>query len=248
MDKKHPKYIFIGKTLFFPKEKILCVGDLHLGFEKMLKSNGLEFPVKQFEGIKKELEEVILHINTRYGKIEKIIFLGDIKHHYGFELEEKKEVLKLLGFLKKYVRDENKIIFIRGNHEKNDKNGKYIDYFIEKDIAFIHGDRDFLEIYDKTVNLIVMGHLHPGITLRDEMKIRNEKYKCFLVGRYKKKEIVIVPSFLSFTEGVAANEIEEIMDNRFSIIPNSELSDFQVFACNELGEDALDFGRLEELS
>jgi metallophosphoesterase superfamily enzyme len=92
-----------------------------------------------------------------------------------------------------------------------------------------------------------MGHLHPSITLRDEMKIKNEKYKCFLQGRFKKKDFIILPSFLSLTEGVAANEMEEIMDNKFSIIPNKELDNFEVFVCQDLGEEALDFGKLESL-
>jgi hypothetical protein len=240
------RYVLIGKTLFFPKEKILVIGDLHLGFEKMLRNQGLDFPIKQFEGIKEELEQTIKHIKARFGKIEEIVLLGDIKHHYSFEPEEKKEVSKLLLFLKKYVK-ENKIIFIRGNHEKNDKSEKYLDYYIVKDIVFIHGHREFLEIYDKKINLIVMGHLHPSVTLRDEMKIRNEKYKCFLIGRHKKKDIVILPSFLSFTEGVATNEIDEIMENSFSIIPSKILSTFDVFVVNSIGEEALAFGKLANI-
>lgn len=240
------KYVFIGKTLFFPKEKILVIGDLHLGFEKMLRNQGLDFPVKQFEGIKEELENTFKYIKAKYGKIEEIVLLGDIKHHYSFELEEQKEVNRFLTFLKKYI-DENKIVFIRGNHEKNDKNGKYLDYYIFKDIAFIHGHRDFLEIYDKKINIVIMGHLHPSVTLRDQMKIRNEKYKCFLVGRHKKKDFIVVPSFLSFTEGVAANEIEEINDHSFSIVPNEELDDFEVYVVSEVGEEALSFGKLKKL-
>jgi len=247
MIKNLRKYIFIGKTLFFPKEKILVIGDLHLGFEKMLRKAGLEFPIEQFEGIKEEIEKTIKHIKARYGKIDKIILLGDLKHHYSFELEERKELNQLVSFLRKYVENENRIIFIRGNHEKNDKNGKYVDYHIEKDIVFVHGDRDFLDLYDKRINLIVMGHLHPSVTLRDEMKIRNEKYKCFLVGRHKKKEVVILPSFLSLTEGIAANEMDEIMKNDFSIITREELEDFEVFVCRGVGEEALGFGKLGEM-
>jgi len=245
-EKINKKYVFIGKTLFFPKDKIWVIGDLHLGFEKMLRDQGLQVPLHQFKYVQEELENITRHIKAKFGKIEKIILLGDIKHHYSFETEEKKEIDKLLRVLKQYV-DEQDIIFIRGNHERNDKNGKYQDYYIFKDIIFVHGDRDFLEIYDKKINLVIMGHLHPGVTLRDEMKIRNEKYKCFLVGSFKKKDFVVVPSFLEFTEGVAANEMEEIMGNEFSIIPNSELGSFEVFVTNSLGEDALDFGKLKNL-
>jgi putative SbcD/Mre11-related phosphoesterase len=240
------KYVFIEKTLFFPKEKIWVIGDLHLGWEKMLRDSGLTIPIKQFSQVQEELEKIIKNIKAKFGKIEQIVLLGDIKQHYGFEFEEKKEVEKLLRVLKQQVPEQN-IIFIRGNHELNDKNGKYQDYFILKDIAFVHGHREFPEIYDKKINLIVMGHLHPSITLRDEMKIRNEKYKCFLVGRYRKKDFVVLPSFLIYVEGVASNEIEEIEGNSFSIIPNKELDNFETFVVTDIGEEPLSFGKLKDL-
>lgn len=243
---KNQRYCFVGKTLFFIKEKILVVGDLHLGYEEALRQRGLDVPLNQFEEMKEELEKTILNIKARYGKIEQVIFLGDIKHHFNYMATEREELKKLISFLKKYV-EENNIIFIRGNHEKNEKNGKYVDYYILKDIAFIHGHRDFLEIYAKEINLVVMGHLHPTITLSDKMKIKREKYKCFLVGKYKNKEIIIVPSFLSITEGVAANEFNDESGYDFSIVPNKELENFRVFTVSELGEEALDFGKLKDI-
>jgi putative SbcD/Mre11-related phosphoesterase len=243
------KYIFIGKTLFFPSEKIVVVGDLHLGYEKALRHRGLEVPLRQFEEMKEEFSKTLENIKARFGKIEEIIFLGDIKHHFNYIGEEKEEINKLISFLRKYVENENRIIFIRGNHEKNDKNKKFLDYYIVKDIAFIHGDREFLEIYSKNINLIVIGHLHPTVTISDEMKIKREKYKCFLVGRFKKKDFVIIPSFLSITEGVSANEFneEKAGDANFCIIPSSELDNFEVYVCVDVGEEALSFGRLRDL-
>jgi putative SbcD/Mre11-related phosphoesterase len=247
MIKNNKRYEFIGKTLFFPKEKILVVGDLHLGYEGALRSRGLEVPIRQFEEMQEELEKTITHIRTRYGKIEELIFLGDIKHHFNFLATEKEDVKQLISFLRKRGIEENKVIFIRGNHERNDKSGKYIDFYIVKDIAFIHGDRDFIDIYDKNVNMVVMGHIHPTVTLQDKMKVRSEKYKCFLAGRYKKKDFVIVPSFLGITEGVSLTEFVDERGHDFSIIPNKELEGFDVFAVSELGEEALDFGKLGEL-
>jgi putative SbcD/Mre11-related phosphoesterase len=246
------KYIFIGKCLFFPKEKILVVGDLHLGYETALRTRGLEFPVNQFQEMQEELEKTILHIKARFGKIAEIIFLGDVKHHFGFIGEEKEELTKLLRFLRKYVENENRIIFIKGNHEKNEKSGKFIDYYIVKDIAFVHGNKEFLEAYDKKINLVVMGHIHPSVVLSDKMKIKREKYKCFLVGRYKKKEFVVLPSFLNIAEGVSSSEFssadfdEDEID--FSIVPQAELKDFEVFVCGEIGEEALGFGKLGKIS
>lgn len=246
---KNKKYIFIGKTLYFPKENILAVGDLHLGYDIALKSRGLEIPLKQFEEIVGEIEKIIDHIKARYGKIGelRIVFLGDIKHHFGFVASENEEVKKLLSFLRKKHIDENRVIFIRGNHEKNDKSGKFIDYYISSDIAFVHGDREFIEIYAKELNLIVLGHLHPSVTLTDEMKIKREKYKCFLVGRWKKKDAVILPSFMSTTEGVSFQEFIDEAGHDMAFIPNKKLEDFEVFVVQEIGSNALDFGKLGKL-
>ncbi len=246
-DEKNKKYIFIGKTLFFPKEKLLVVGDLHLGYEEYLRTRGLDVPIQQFEEIAEELGKIMDYIKSVYGKIEMIIFLGDIKHHFGYIANEKGEIKKLFSFLRKRGFEENRIIFIRGNHEKNDKNGKYQDYYIVKDIIFIHGYMEFIEIYEKNINLVVMGHIHPAITLQDKMKIRTEKYKCFLEGRYKKKDFVILPSFISATEGVSASELNDEKGYDFSIIPNKELENFEVYVVSEIGEKALNFGKLKKL-
>jgi len=48
------KYVFIGKSLFFPKEKILVIGDLHLGYDALLREKGIEIPLKQFEDVCEE--------------------------------------------------------------------------------------------------------------------------------------------------------------------------------------------------
>jgi uncharacterized protein len=246
------KYIFAGKTLFFPKDRILAIGDLHLGYETALRARGLEVPIRQFEEMQKELGQVFDYIRARYGKIEQVIFLGDIKHHFNYIATEKEEVKKLLSFLRKKGIEENKVIFIRGNHEKNEKSEKYLDYYIVKDIAFVHGHKEFLEIYDKNINLVVMGHLHPTVTLQDEMKVKSEKYKCFLAGRYRKKDFVVLPSFINITEGVSFSEFIDESGYDFSIVPNKDLEDFEVFACAEPGEaekegGALDFGKLKTL-
>ena len=249
MAEANKKYVFVGKTLFFPKDKILVVGDLHLGYDEALRQGGLEIPIGQFKETEKELTNTLENIKAKFGKIEQIIFLGDIKHHFNYLASEREEIKKLLSFLKKRGFEENNIIFIRGNHEKNEKNEKFIDFYIVKDMAFTHGDKEFLEVYDKNINLVVMGHLHPTVTLEDRMKIKNEKYKCFLVGRYKKKDFVVLPSFLSTTEGVSLSEYFDEKGYDFSIIPNSELENFEVFVVQDIEDsgDALDFGKLKNI-
>jgi len=243
------KYLFLGKALLFPKEKILVIGDLHLGYEEKLRKQGLAIPLNQLQEVKEEIRAIFKNIKARGIKIEKIVFIGDIKHGFGPDYEEKKQINDLIGFIRKDLKIKmQNLIFIRGNHEKNSPEGYYCDYYIEKDIAFVHGHKDYAEIYDKNINLIVMGHLHPTVTLRDGMKVKAEKYKCFLVGRYKKKDFVVMPSFLNITEGVSANEFDDYIGGGFdfSIVPNKELPGFEVFICQDL-DNALDFGKLRGL-
>jgi len=77
---QNKKYIFIGKTLYFPKENILAIGDLHLGYEEALRQRGLDVPISQFKEMGEELEKNLLHIKARFGKIGelRIVFLGDV--------------------------------------------------------------------------------------------------------------------------------------------------------------------------
>jgi len=243
------EYRLIGKTVFFPEQGILAVGDLHLGYEEMLKDQGVMVPFNQVQIVKKELSRVFRNIKERGEKLKKVILLGDIKHHFSFQKGEKFEVRKIMDFLKKYVKEEN-IILIKGNHERFELDKKeHHDYYIEKtksgDIAFLHGHKDFPELYRKSVRYFVMGHIHPAVVLGDEQGIKREKFKCHLIGKYKNKKVFILPSFFPFIEG---SEIEEMgkEGKEPSIIPLKKIREFNVYISGS-GEDleAYDFGTLK---
>lgn len=234
------KYEFVDKGLFFPEKGILAIADLHLGYENMLKQEGIDFPLKQLEQSKKDIEKIILKIGKE--KIKKIIILGDLKHHFNFDVGEKFEVRNFLKFLEKFVSEEN-IILLKGNHEKIELDRREYKFFhIEGDIAFVHGDQLLLNILDKDVKTIVMGHLHPALNISDKPGIKKEKYKCFLVGKWKKKDVIILPSFFSFREGTDPREDYE---GDYSFIPKKDLLKFEAFVVGE--EGVLSFGKLERI-
>jgi len=238
------KYEMIGKCLYFPNEKIVCVGDLHLGFEKMLHKSGVLFPMDQIKIVIGELEEIFKEIlECRKNKIEKIVLLGDLQHMFKYDKDEKFDVFELFQFLRGYVDEEN-IIVIRGNHDKIDLGKEFVDYFVENEIIFMHGHKDFLESYNKKIKLIVMGHLHSSVVLEDNQEVKKEEYKCFLKGKWKGKKVVSLPSFLPFVEGGKIENYKEDM----AMIPKKDLSNFEVFVVNEnLDEEALGFGKLKDL-
>ena len=144
-----------------------------------------------------------------------------------------------MDFLKEFVSKEN-IIIIAGNHDKIKLIGyDYVNFYLWDEIAFIHGDKEYKNIWDKKIKTVVMGHIHPAVTLRDFSNIKREKYKAFLIGKYKTIQFIVVTSFLPLIQGTEINEAyKEVKD--FSIIPKDTLQKFKKFL---IGKNKIyDFG------
>lgn len=222
------RYKFIGKSLFFSKEKILAIADLHIGYEEAMNKAGIFFPRVQFKEIMKDLEKIF----KETGNVKEIVVVGDLKHEFGkISDQEWSETLKVLDFLKE---KSEKVILIRGNHDKilgpiaEKREIEIKDYYVREGICFVHGDKIFAECLDKRVKIIVMGHRHPAVMLSD--KYKKEKYKCFLVGNWKKKEVIILPSFFPIIEGTDIINMEE---NNLLFIPENELRKFRVYVIGD---------------
>lgn len=236
------KYTFIGKAIFFPEERILALGDLHLGYENMFRKSGTNIFLNQLEETKKDLDNIFKRIKEEGDSVNIVVILGDLKHYFGYNETEENYVHELIVHLQNYVRSE-KIVFVKGNHDKIDiANKTFKKFFACKDIIFVHGNESFHEIYGPKIKYVVMSHLHPTLTLNDKQNIKREKYKCFLAGNFKGKEFIIVPSFLPFVEGSNIDEYEKT----FSIVPYPELENFEVYI---VGNDWIirDFGKFKEI-
>ena len=235
------KINYVGKTLLIEKDekKVLVIGDLHLGYLEKLRNSGVLILGNSFDDVLNELDLIFEKVEN----IDKIILLGDIKHEFGkISNEEWKEIGKLLKYLKN--KTEN-LIVIKGNHDKNMKvivenaGLKMINYYLDGNFAFMHGDKDFPEVWDKKIKFWVMGHGHPAVRINDGVK--EEKYKCFLRGKFNKKEIIIVPSFFGINEGSDPRDYDLGFAWKFDLLK------FGVFVVkNEL--EVLDFGILNKLN
>ncbi len=234
------KIKYVGKCLLIEsgKEKILVVGDLHLGYEEALNRSGVLVSRQMFDEIISDFNAIFGEV----GKVDKIILLGDIKHDFGgISRQEWEDVKNLVNYLKPFAR---KIITLRGNHDIIlepivDKIGiKLKDYYIWRDFFFSHGDRDFEEIWDKKIKHLIVGHGHPAIKLREGIKV--EKYKCFLSGKFKGKNIIVIPSFIEYYAGSdpRGGEVFLAWDINFR--------NFDVFVVGE-NLEVLDFGKLKSL-
>lgn len=219
-------------------EKILVVGDLHLGYDEAMRDAGYLIPGDLYKQIIMNFDKIFDKID----KVEKIILLGDVKHYFGkIAREEWEEVTRLTAYLKKRSKE---LIIIKGNHDKliepvaEKANVRIFDYYILNNFCFVHGDNNFKEnkeIWGKKIDYIVMGHAHPAVIISDNIK--TEKYKCFLIGNYKGKKIIIVPSFFPLKEG---------SDIRETDIPEKWRFKADKFEVKIVGEDleVLEFGRL----
>lgn len=221
--------------------KILVIADFHLGYDERIKVTDLQ----------EKIEEVFDTLAKEDIKIKKIILLGDIKHEFGKITDtEWREVLLLVDFLKKKISTPKKnLIIIKGNHDLVlapilKKRGIGLkDYYKIGNICFLHGDRFPKECEESRV--LFLGHLHPLISLKDRYK--SEKYKCFLKGKWKGKEVIVLPSFSLYTSGFDLTKIKNNINQEFFIIKDKDIERFNVLIYDEKDKKILDFKKLKEI-
>ncbi|MDK2372240.1 MAG: metallophosphoesterase [Candidatus Korarchaeota archaeon] len=197
------KYLLANSIEVFPYgamvNSTLVVADLHLGYEDALREKGVELPYEQYPWIK---GEILRYISER--DPETVVLNGDIKHEFGGALsQEWREVLDLIRSL----REEGvRIEVVRGNHDNYLipillREGIEIrdPYLILGNIMYFHGHKELLAI-PEGVDLIVMGHEHPAISLRDDLG-GGHKLKVFLRGNYMGAEVLVLPALSPLAPG-----------------------------------------------
>ena len=83
-----------------------------------------------------------------------------------------------------------------------------------------------------------MAHDHPAVALRSG--VRTEKVKCFLRGKWKRKDLIQIPSLNFVTEG--SDLLEE---GALSPFMQKNKGDFEVYAVE--GFKVFRFGKLKHL-
>ena len=232
-----------------PQTKILIIADLHIGFEESIVEKGI-FPRIQTHEIITNLNKIFDNLNKNHGikKLDKIIILGDLKHEHGkISDAEWRETLHVLDFL---TGKTGEIILIKGNHDNilgpiaGKRNVRLENFYQYKDILFMHGHKEYkTAMKKKGIKILISGHLHPAVTLADEYK--KEKYKCFLLGKYKRKQTYILPSFNPINRGFDLKLTPNPKGRYYHIIPDNKLKSFNVIISSQ--GKAYDFGKLKKL-
>lgn len=239
------KLRFIGKCLLIESdgERVLVVGDLHLGYEEALNRGGVLVGRKMFDEMISDLNAVFGEV----GEVDKVILLGDVKHDFGgISKQEWKEVNAILDYLESMCK---RVVVVKGNHDNilepilKKRKIKLLGVYIWNGFAFLHGDDDYEEIWQDAIQTIIVGHGHPAVKLREKGGVKEEKYKCFLSGRFRGKKMVVVPSFIDYYVGSDPREDEMVM------AWDVDWGNFDVFIVSEDSSkmDALSFGKLKKL-
>ncbi len=225
-------------ALYIEDKHILIISDLQIGFEESLSKQGVLVPRFQYKDIVDRLEIIF----SKVGRVDKVVINGDLKHEFGnISKQEWKEITRLMDYLS---RRSNEIVVVKGNHDiflkpiTDKKEVKIVDEYVTNDIIMMHGHKISENIKNK--KLIIIGHEHPAVSLREGVKA--EKFKCFLKGRYGRSALIVQPSFNPLIEGTDVTK-EELL----SPFLHKGIKDFEVFVVDERERKTRYFGRLGEV-
>tara|TARA_Y100000310_G_scaffold144893_3_gene144250 strand:- start:60244 stop:60942 length:699 start_codon:yes stop_codon:yes gene_type:complete len=210
----------------------LIIGDLQLGYETELHKQGVLIPSFQLKDILKRLNNIFEQTTAK-----RIVINGDIKHQFGSISEQEwREILQLFDYLFTKVRE---IILVKGNHDltlrpiAKKRNIEIQDSYKIDEVTILHGHK----LPKETTKTLVIGHEHPAISFP---KRPSEKYKCFLVGKWKKSTLFILPSFNPLTEGS-----DVLQENFLSPFLQENINNFEVYIVE--GKKPLHFGKIKTI-
>ena len=220
--------------LYIKKHKLLVFADFHIGYEESLNKQGVLIPRFQFKDIIQRLEKILARV-----KPDTIVVNGDLKHEFGkISEQEWRETLKLIELLAKNCK---KLLLTKGNHDKivepiaKKRNIGIVDSYEIDGILIIHGDK--VPKNTGKYKTIIIGHEHPAVSIRERGRI--EKFKCFLAGKYKRKALIVQPSFNLITEGT-----DVLRGDLLSPFLHQDLKNFDVYV---VADKIYKFGKLRNL-
>lgn len=221
--------------LYLKKHKTLIIGDIHIGYEEALNKKGVLVPRFQLKELLERLEKLVLKT-----KPSTIIINGDVKHEFGtISDQEWRDTLKVFDLLSKHADD---IVLVKGNHDRiiepiAAKRGiEVVDNVSLEDVYITHGDEIPESLGLQSSKTIIIGHEHPAIGLRKGQRI--EMFKCFLVGKWQKKNLVVMPSFNLVVKGT------DVLQDKLLSPFLTDISKFDVYIS---ADKVYKFGKIEQL-
>lgn len=216
----------------------LVIADLHLGYEQSLNMDGIMVPKFQYQKILERILEILDKTNAK-----QVVINGDLKHEFGrITRQEWKESMNFIQFLKENFND---VVLLKGNHDNFTKfmaqktDLEVYESYSLNEFIIMHGDKIPDDLMDKKEPTIIIGHEHPCIGIRNGERL--EKMKCFLKGNYKKKNLIVMPSFNFVTEG--SDILHEKPLSPF--LKHRSTDQFEVYGVENF--EVLPFGKIKDI-
>jgi uncharacterized protein len=223
----------IDHAVFLRHEKLLVIADVHIGYEEALNREGVLIP--------RFAHGDVMRVLTRLMRLKPktVIINGDLKHEFGeISSQEWRDTLQIIDFLSRHA----KLVLVRGNHDTilgpiaKKRMIDVVEYYSCGQYYFCHGHKIPRDADFRKAQTVIIGHEHPAITLSKGR--RNETYKCYLVGMYQKKKLIVLPSLNFVTEGT---------DILKGTLLSPFLRDISRFRALVLDDKVYDFGLVRDL-
>lgn len=227
----------LENAIYIPSEKTLVIADLQLGAEQQLRALGHNVMYEQAEKMLRLLERLVAEHD-----VERLVINGDLKHEFGrISGQERRDILGMLRKLKRSVRVE----VVRGNHDTitkplTDRLGIELHEALSVGPFYcVHGHELPAGEAFQRAETVIIGHMHPAIVLHDG--VRKEKCKCFLVGAYGGKRLIVLPSFATLSEGADVLRV----DPNTPLLDRNAMQDCELYA---IADEIRRFGTVRELA
>ena len=236
-----PHIEIVDLALYIPLSGTIIFSDFHIGYEEALASAGALIPRFQFGDTLKRLEGIFAALRGK--AVKTIVINGDLKHEFGaISAQEWRNILKLLDY---FAGKAERIIIVKGNHDvmlgpvARKRNLRMVTEYRVGESLIAHGDAIAEKTKLQGIRTIIIGHEHPALGVREHRRV--ELVKCFLKGVWKRRTLIVQPSFNLLVEGT------DVLQGRFlSPYLQQPLGAFEVYAVPKPGE-VLYFGRIRGL-
>lgn len=168
------------KGLFWPKNKLLVIADLHVGKSGHFRKWGI--PISS-QILQKDLNSLDYLIN--FLKPKSTLFLGDLYHS---KKNREFETLKLW-----MINQPTDFILVKGNHDTIDFL-KYLPLTINEGKILMPPFVFSHQVLSGVTHYNITGHLHPATVIKGNAK-QSIKLSCFWFSQ----NFAVLPAFGSFT-------------------------------------------------
>jgi hypothetical protein len=198
-------------------ERVVVIGDLHIGWEVTLAQQGIHIP-SQTDKMLSRLRAII-----EKERPSRLVMLGDVKHSVtAAELEEWRDVPEFFEALLKLVPS---IQVILGNHDGNLEplTPSQVELIPATGIALwkrfglFHGHAwPAPEILG--CETLILGHLHPAVTLRDALGYRLTR-PAWVMASCDPAKLLEGTLKTAGLRGKGKGDLEKLLFERFSVKP-----------------------------